>query len=235
MEEDIREFSKIINDLPGLKPNSKSEIIQRFGQALIDGQITDHFPELGNGSFKLCCALDPEEKYVIKFVLSFSNAMEEVDLSNELNDTLEDRVFLPEWGFQLSKDYFPSYDYDSDDYEEDEEVPYLAFIIIQPRITFLVDDDRNNVSIYDTEYKEDDDPSPVIDHRSSRCLSTGDVLESQITSVTWLQSIVDNYGIDFCEDFLALINSYGIHDLHWENIGYIDTDGTLLPVIIDFM
>ena len=234
MEEDIQKFANIINNLPNLQPQTKAKLIEDFRSALRTGQLTDYFPKLGSGSYKICCALDPEEHYVIKFQFSFGNPEEEIKIANNLWKDLGERIFLPAWGFQLEKDYFPDYDYDEDDYDEDEEIPYLSFVMIQPRITFLVNDDSNNQSIYDFDYDKEG-PSPIIDKKTSRSISNADVRNSQIASVTWLQAIVDNYGIDFCETFLSVINNNCIADLYSENIGYIDVAGTLLPVIIDFM
>ena len=54
-------------------------------------------------------------------------------------------------------------------------------------------------------------------------------------NLTWLKSIVENYGKEFFEKFAIFCDDWHIWDLHEDNIGFLRTPEVELPIILDWM
>lgn len=54
-------------------------------------------------------------------------------------------------------------------------------------------------------------------------------------NLTWLKSIVENYGKEFFEKFAIFCDDWHIWDLHEDNIGFSRTPEVELPIILDWM
>lgn len=54
-------------------------------------------------------------------------------------------------------------------------------------------------------------------------------------NLTWLKSIVENYGKEFFEKFAIFCDDWHIWDLHKDNIGFLRTPEVELPIILDWM
>lgn len=54
-------------------------------------------------------------------------------------------------------------------------------------------------------------------------------------NLTWLKSIVENYGKEFFEKFAIFCDDWHIWDLHEDNIGFLRTPDVELPIILDWM
>lgn len=54
-------------------------------------------------------------------------------------------------------------------------------------------------------------------------------------NLTWLKSIVENYGEEFFEKFAIFCDDWHIWDLHEDNIGFLRTPEVELPIILDWM
>lgn len=54
-------------------------------------------------------------------------------------------------------------------------------------------------------------------------------------NLTWLKSIVENYGEEFFEKFAIFCDDWHIWDLHEDNIGFLRTPDVELPIILDWM
>lgn len=54
-------------------------------------------------------------------------------------------------------------------------------------------------------------------------------------NLTWLKSLVENYGIDTFKRFAIFCDDWHIWDLHEDNIGFLRTPEVELPIILDWM
>lgn len=54
-------------------------------------------------------------------------------------------------------------------------------------------------------------------------------------NLTWLKSLVENYGIDTFKRFAIFCDDWHIWDLHNDNIGFLRTPEVELPIILDWM
>ncbi len=54
-------------------------------------------------------------------------------------------------------------------------------------------------------------------------------------NLTWLKSIINNYGKEFFEKFAIFCDNWHIWDLHNDNIGFLRTPEVELPIILDWM
>lgn len=54
-------------------------------------------------------------------------------------------------------------------------------------------------------------------------------------NLTWLKSLVENYGIDTFKRFAIFCDDWHIWDLHNDNIGFLRTREVELPIILDWM
>ena len=54
-------------------------------------------------------------------------------------------------------------------------------------------------------------------------------------NLTWLKSIVENYGEEFFKKFAIFCDDWHIWDLHKDNIGFSRTPEVKIPIILDWM
>ena len=54
-------------------------------------------------------------------------------------------------------------------------------------------------------------------------------------NLTWLKSIVENYGEEFFKKFAIFCDDWHIWDLHSKNIGFLRTPEVEFPIILDWM
>lgn len=66
-------------------------------------------------------------------------------------------------------------------------------------------------------------------------ISTTVVQRIPTRNLTWLKSIVENYGKEFFEKFAIFCDDWHIWDLHEDNIGFSRTPEVELPIILDWM
>lgn len=66
-------------------------------------------------------------------------------------------------------------------------------------------------------------------------ISTTVVRRIPTRNLTWLKSIVENYGKEFFEKFAIFCDDWHIWDLHEDNIGFLRTPEVELPIILDWM
>ena len=205
--------------------------------------INDRFASIDYGAFKECYSLNDD--FVIKFAREDNNTNSEENLFYSAVEDEVAEVFLPTWycyldsrGVELKMldDEMAScrycYDESQHTYVENPDYvnPVANCIIIQPRILRTVSEssylvfprnelDYNKAAIFDAEGNKVD---YSVAHKF--CVS----------SQTWLQDIVDVYGLEYFNRLAQFLTDNEVYDLHVGNIGYYTReDDKVVPVIFD--
>lgn len=204
--------------------------------------IESHFTPIACGAFKECYQLNRD------FVIKFASYNNETDIEEALLDEAAEagvaEIFLPTWYCHLNSkgpDLLMLDDEDSSRYYYDEEAhtyvenedwtsQYADYIIIQPRIAYTVE---SQSYIHIPRNAMDYDKAPIIDTEGNK-VDFRTAYNFYVSSQTWLQDVMNTYGIEFFNRLADFIRENDVHDLHTGNIGYyVRKDGKLAPVIFD--
>lgn len=204
--------------------------------------IQDRFNIIGYGAYRECYTLNGD--FVIKFVSEQNDTKIEEMLMLKAAEANVGEIFIPTWYYYLSStgpELFTLDEEASDrgfyNYEEHTWVdnPDYTFqratcIIIQPCILRTVGEKAYLNFPYDEfAYNKNpitDNTNKIVDYQVARSF--------WVTSQTWLQDIVDTYGLEFFNRLEKFLSANEVHDLHSDNIGYyINKDGKVVPVIFD--
>lgn len=206
------------------------------------GIIEDFFEPIASGAFKECYDLNSD--LVIKFASECNDTEEEQALLQAADEAGVGEMFMPTWYcpltsfhpelIQLSNEdsyrWYYNERYHTCVENQDYEGQRANYAIIQPRI---YDEVREREYMYFPRNAHDYARAPITDAQGNEVEFR--VAEScYVTSQTWLQDIVDVYGIEFFYKLSAFLKDNKVHDLHTGNIGYYKrNDGKIVPVIFD--
>lgn len=240
IDDDMYNFNVILNQLD-LSEDEKDSLYTRFEKSLYYGQINSYFHYLANGAYKLCYEFDSKKKYVIKFCFDYCDLSSDLDKNNEMWKEMGGKIFLHNYGFELSDNYYPDYlpedSPGSDSYTGDDR-PFISAIIIQPRISITAYDYSRYAPQIQLPWQtnEWDSPAPISDRTTKESLTFDTVRKLKIYDEDWLQLVVDLYGIEVCNKLAEVIDDYDLYDLHRQNYGYIfkGSEHNKIPVIIDY-
>ena len=221
---DAVRIKELFDRVPNLTDDQRSEYTATLLHMLENNRLPEDFFEyIGNGSYKECYALNDE--YVIKFCCT-ANPTEseryilEEAARNGLIDLfipcyfchLEDYTVPLEYVGEDAGDYSWRYDYENHTdyryyYDSSNEGNY---IVIQPRAEIANSD---YVPLKRLPFPDAAD------------------LKSPAISTSWNECVHAHYGEVYFKEFLVFCKTYGIWDLHSDNIGYYNDK----PVILDWM
>ena len=218
--------------------------VTRIEELLTDRSrsIEEEFSPIACGAFKECYKLNDD--FVIKFA-TWDNCTEQEEIL--LNSAIEAdiaEIFLPTWYCYLESKgpnllmldtessnrwYYDEYNHtyvENDNWVD----PYTTCIIIQPCITYTV---SASDYIHLPHNHIDYDNCPIVDKNGNK-IELEAVSFLCVSSQTWLQDMLNIYGIEFFNRFSQFVKDHDVHDLHTGNIGYYERkDGQIVPVIFD--
>ena len=245
---DIERFRGMLQNISVSYKHISDEDIERYVadiEDILTGRydINDRFASIDFGAYKECYSLNND--FVIKFAREDNNTSAEENLFYRAVEDEVAEVFLPTWycyldsrGVELKMldDEMAScryyYDESQHTYVESPDYvnPVANCVIIQPRILRTVSEnsylvfplnelDYNKASIFDAEGNK-------VDYSVAH--------KFHVSSQTWLQDIVDAYGLEYFSRLAQFLTDNEVHDLHTGNIGYYTReDGKVVPVIFD--
>lgn len=245
---DIERFRGMLQNISASYKLISDEVIERYVDDIEDilignCDIIDKFDSIDTGAFKECYSLNDD--FVIKFASEDNNTNSEENLFYRAVEDEVAEVFLPTWycyldsrGVELKMldDEMAScryyYDESQHTYVENPDYvnPIADCIIIQPRILRTVSE---NSYLVLPRNELDYDKAPIFDAEDNKvdfCIANKFCVSSQ----TWLQDIVDAYGLEYFNRLAQFLTDNEVYDLHVGNIGYYTReDGEVVPVIFD--
>ena len=245
---DIERFRGVLQNISASYKYISDEIIERYVADIEDiltgsCDINDRFASIDFGAYKECYSLNDD--FVIKFASEDNDTNSEENLFYRAVEDEVAEVFLPTWycyldsrGVELKmlEDDMGCYRYCYDEsqhtYVENPyyENPVADCIIIQPRILRTVSESSYLVL---PRNELDYDKAPIFDAEGNK-VDFHTAHKFCVSSQTWLQDIVDAYGLEYFNRLAQFLADNEVHDLHAGNIGYYTReDGKVVPVIFD--
>lgn len=246
-QEDIDRFRCMLQEISRSYKHISDEAIEDYVYDIADilmghCNIEDRFNAVGCGAFKECYSLNDD--FVIKFASECNNTEIEEALMLKAAEADVAEIFIPTWYCYLScigpelfmldeeasdKGYYNYEEHtwvDNPDYTSQR----ATCIIIQPRILRTV----SNKSYINFPYNElDYNKAPITDN-AGNTVDYHIVRNFWVSSQTWLQDIVDAYGLEFFNRLEKFLSDNEVSDLHTDNIGYYtNKDNKVVPVIFD--
>lgn len=247
IQDDVMRFRCMLQNISEHYKHISDESIEYYVSNIEDilmgyCSINDRFDAIACGAFKECYELNGD--FVIKFASECNETQcEEVLMLNAKADNVAE-IFMPTWYCYLDsigpellmldeeasdREY---YNYEQHTYVENPDYTgqRADCIIIQPRILRTVSDESYiNLPNNHLDY----DKVPITDAEGNKI--DFDIARSfWVFSLTWLQDIVDTYGVHFFNRLAQFLKDNGVHDLHTSNIGYyVNKDNKVVPVIFD--
>lgn len=197
------------------------------------------FSQLAFGSFKECFTIFGS--YVLKFC-SFENATEdEITIMQKAQDFGVGDVFIKSKHIPLpvalpvyfldGYDLPPNETYTSEPPKENCDELYFTDLIIQP--LGYTSSTRTWAPVERNESRYLDNPIRAL---SGERVAYDTIHNLGVKDRTWLQNVINYYGLNFFYTLYKFILKLGIDDLHEENTGYIiDEEGREKPIIIDWL
>lgn len=188
----------------------------------------DHFFDfLSSGAFKETYSLNQD--WVVKFCSTDNYTDDEARLIDAAWEEDVGELFLPSYFIPLDI-HIPLYhlngrysDYYCDDFSE-----MADYLIIQPCITAT--SYNRGCELLDDRFAHAYYKHPITDRKSGCAVSYTIAKHFSGQSKTWLQDVVNYYGMEVFIKFYHFIKKYKITDLHTENVGYFYDK----PVIFDW-
>ena len=217
-DREVNKFMEALDTMTTFDTAKKTKLRKKFKKALFYQNPETAFDFINHGIDKRCYALDDEGQFVIKFCNPCDIDHEIATLKYATKKGLKD-LFINGYYFNISCCRMKN------DY---------SYVIIQPRIIFIAEDDPTPDGNYRVYWEEDYKSHRLYDNHGKE-ISYSDFLDTRVSCVKWMQTVINIYGMDMFKKFRTFVNTYDIDDLHTENLGYISREnGKLLPVIIDW-
>lgn len=210
------------------------DTIEGIGDCL-EGNIApgDRFDCFSCGAFKE--AYRASDSIVVKFCSIDNETDKEQNLLTAAEDAGLLHLFVPTIFHELpcklpitqlndsnSFRYYYNYDYHTWNRNPNTEDFELNYLEIQPLVI-----PSSHTACETIFWDEQDEIIPGIPIAIIRRIPT--------TNLTWLKSIVENYGEEFFKKFAIFCDDWHIWDLHEDNIGFLRTPEVELPIILDWM
>ena len=245
---DIERFRGMLQNISASYKPISDEVIERYVAGIEDiltgsCDINDRFDNIGTGAFKECYSLNDD--FVIKFVSEDNNTNSEENLFYRAVEEEVAEVFLPTWycyidsrsvELKMLEDdmAYCRYYYDESKHTYVENPDYVNTIanciIIQPRILRTVSE--NSYLVFPRN-ELDYNKAPIFDAEGNK-VDYSVAHKFCVSSQTWLQDIVDAYGLEYFNRLAQFLTDNEVYDLHVGNIGYYTReDGKVVPVIFD--
>ena len=245
---DIERFRGMLQNISASYKPISDEVIERYVADIEDiltgsYDINDRFDNIGTGAFKECYSLNDD--FVIKFVSEDNNTNSEENLFYRAVEDEVAEVFLPTWycyidsrsvELKMLEDdmAYCRYYYDESKHTYVENPDYVNTIanciIIQPRSLRTVSE---NSYLVLPRNELDYNKAPIFDAEGNK-VDCHTAHKFRVSSQTWLQDIVDAYGLEYFNRLAQFLTDNEVYDLHVGNIGYYTReDGKVVPVIFD--
>lgn len=213
----------------------------------VEDNIEDYLGEtIGVGSFKECYNWTPQ--YVIKFCAKRNPTLDEQSILLRAAEHGVSQFFIPSFYIQLPRlidsQFLDKDDDDSEIYDPDthkwtpnpdwEDNTAFTHICIQPRVKPLGDTEENarQFSIHEKDLKRMVEAIPVLQFEDPQ-----DWHALAGTCLNWLADFAHYYGITGLTALRDFAETFGIWDLHSENVGNLipSVAGRGAPIILDWM
>lgn len=255
------EFIYIVKNYLHMAEREQELAVQRFS-SMVDfgGSPADNFDYVDKGAYKECYELN--EKYIIKFTSNENPTRREINLLKNAADAGIDKVFLPTYYIELPTDTvilpemtdearlertfftYNSWDDENESWEQDEDdyTVYAEYAIIQPRMLYTagryIEYCEDDGTYFENIAEANKNPEFETVDGAALCnvsIFADDTYHDFIFSSRakfWAKDLGSRLTLDEIHTFVEFVNTYFVHDLHMENIGYIADQETGRPIAV---